>query len=103
MLIHSTKHTVYGTCRSQSDRYSGLVPVEALIFAGLFTTGQVLASEALEEIVVTAQKHEQGVNDIGITVNAFTGEQLKDLGVFSTEQVAQFTPGLTVNESAAPT
>lgn len=98
MLIN---YTVYGTCRSRSDRYRGLVPVVALIFAGLFTATQVVASEALEEIVVTAQKREQGVNDIGITVNVFTGEQLKDLGVFSAEQVAQFTPGLTVNESAA--
>ncbi len=55
----------------------------------------------LEEIIVTAQKREQGVNDVGITVNAFTGTQLKDLGVFTAEQVAQFTPGLTVNDTAA--
>ncbi|MEM9531561.1 MAG: TonB-dependent receptor [Pseudomonadota bacterium] len=55
----------------------------------------------IEEIVVTAQKREQGVNDIGITVNAFTGEQLQELGVFSSEDLAVFTPGLTVNETAA--
>lgn len=55
----------------------------------------------IEEITVTAQKREQGVNDIGITVNAFTGQQLRDLGVLSSEDLAAFTPGLTVNETAA--
>mgnify|MGYP002713180195 CR=1 FL=1 len=55
----------------------------------------------LEEVVVTAQKHAQGVNDIGITVNAFTGDQLQNLGVATAEDMAQFTPGLTINETAA--
>jgi iron complex outermembrane receptor protein len=77
------------------------VPGLSVIFAGLFSAAQVFAAEVLEEITVTAQKREQGVNDIGITVNAFSGEQLRELGIFSVEQVAQFTPGLTVNESAA--
>ncbi|MFT5046563.1 MAG: iron complex outermembrane receptor protein [Porticoccaceae bacterium] len=55
----------------------------------------------LEEIVVTAQKRAQSANDIGITVNAFTGQELKDLGVFSAEDLAIYTPGLTVNDTAA--
>ncbi len=78
-----------------------------LVIVGLATAGQALADEeaeasiGIEEIIVTAQKREQGVNDIGITVNAFTGEQLKDLGIFTAEQIAQFTPGLTVNDTSA--
>ena len=59
------------------------------------------AAQVLEEIVVTAQKHAQSINDVGITVNAFSGEVIKDLGVASAEDIAQFTPGLTVNETAA--
>lgn len=55
----------------------------------------------LEEIIVTAQKRSQSANDIGITVNAFTGEQLQDLGVATAEDLALVTPGLTVNETAA--
>jgi len=58
-------------------------------------------SQALEEIVVTAQKREQGINDVGITVNAFTGAQLKDYGFATAEDMALLTPGLTVNETAA--
>lgn len=52
-------------------------------------------AQALEEIVVTAQKREQNVQDIGISVTAFSGQQLKELGIVtSTDLVAQ-TPGLT--------
>ena len=60
-----------------------------------------LYAAALEEVVVTAQKRAQGVNDIGITVNAFSGQELKSLGVYSSEDLAIYTPGLTVNDTAA--
>lgn len=59
------------------------------------------SAQGLEEIVVTAQKREQGANDIGITITAFTGEQLKDAGFSTAEDMALMTPGLTVNETAA--
>lgn len=76
------------------------LPFNTLSLAVLLASGSVHAS-TLEEVVVTAQKHAQGVNDIGITVNAFTGDQLKDNGVTTAEDIAVFTPGLTVNETAA--
>ncbi len=59
------------------------------------------AHAQVEEIIVTAQKREQGANDVGITINAFTGEFLKDSGVKTAEDIALLTPGLTVNETAA--
>ena len=34
----------------------------------------------LEEVVVTAQKKDQPLQDVGIAVTAFTGNQLKQLG-----------------------
>ncbi len=55
----------------------------------------------LEEVIVTAQKRAQGANDVGITLNAFSGDQLTERGVASSEDLALFTPGLTVNETAA--
>ncbi len=63
--------------------------------------GQLANAAILEEVVVTAQKHAQRVNDIGITVNVFCGDVIKDLGVSSAGDMAQLTPGLTVNETAA--
>ena len=77
----------------------GLISITLLVFSTLIPFQAF--SEVLEEIIVTAQKREQGVNDVGITVNAFTGEQLKDRGFKTVEDMAMFTPGLTVNETAA--
>jgi iron complex outermembrane receptor protein len=75
--------------------------ISALLMLGTLLMPVVSFSQVIEEIIVTAQKREQGVNDVGITVNAFTGEQLKDRGFKTAEDMAMFTPGLTVNETAA--
>ncbi len=73
----------------------------AVLAASLSVTGTAYAQTVLEETVVTAQKRTQSMNDVGITINAFTGEQLQEFGVATAEDIAQFTPGLTVNETAA--
>jgi len=48
----------------------------------------------LEEVVVTAQKREQSLQDVGVSVTAFTGEQIRELGFTNTVDVVSFTPGL---------
>ena len=73
----------------------------AVLAATAVTATESFAQARLEEVVVTAQKRAQSANDVGITINAFSGEQIKDLGVLTTEDIAQYTPGLTVNETAA--
>jgi len=55
---------------------------------------------ALEEVVVTAQKRAQSINDVGITMNAFTGEQLRDQGVATAEDLAIHTPGLSATTNS---
>lgn len=72
----------------------------ALTVAGI-GFGQAAMSATLEEVIVTAQKRSQSANDVGITINAFTGDQLRDFGVLTAEDLAMLTPGLTVNETAA--
>ena len=59
------------------------------------------ADRIIEEVIVTAQKHAESANDVGITMNAFTGQRLKDLGVVTAEDLALQTQGLTVSETAA--
>jgi iron complex outermembrane receptor protein len=52
--------------------------------------------DVLEEVVVTAEKRESTVQDTPISITAFTGEALAAAGITSTESLANFTPGLTV-------
>ena len=50
----------------------------------------------LEEIVVTAQKREQNINDVGVAVTAFSGAQMKSLGIESSTDLIAFTPGVSL-------
>lgn len=64
---------------------------------------QALAADesAVAEVVVTAQKRAQSAQSVGISIDAFTGDTLRDRGVRSAEDIAQLTPGLVVSQSAA--
>jgi len=63
----------------------------------LFCCGAPGAQETvLEEIVVTAQKREQSLQDVGLSVTAFSGEQIRELGYTSTTEISQQTPGLNI-------
>ncbi|TAK56593.1 MAG: TonB-dependent receptor [Gammaproteobacteria bacterium] len=50
----------------------------------------------LEEIVVTAQKREQDLQDVGISISAFSGPQLRELGYIDAAAVTAQTPGVSV-------
>ncbi len=43
--------------------------------------GNRASGTTIEEIVVTAQKREESINDVGMSIQATTGEQLQDLGI----------------------
>lgn len=55
----------------------------------------------LEEIVVTAQKRQQPLQDVGISVSAFTGESLRDFGIKNSADLSQITPGLRNPQSGS--
>ncbi|MGE0182787.1 MAG: TonB-dependent receptor [Parvularculaceae bacterium] len=52
-----------------------------------------------DEIVVTAQKREQSINDVGLTLQAATGDQLDDLGIDGPEDLGKLVPGFTFTQS----
>ena len=60
---------------------------------------QAAAQAMLEEIVVTARKVEENIQDAPITVNAMTAAQLEDAGVTQTADYIQFIPNVTLAES----
>lgn len=49
----------------------------------------------IEEVVVTANKREQSVNDVGMSINVLSGDELKAKGVRNVEDLAFAVPGLT--------
>ncbi|RZM19851.1 MAG: TonB-dependent receptor, partial [Sphingomonas sp.] len=53
------------------------------------------------DIVVTAQKREQRIQDVPMTVSAVTGARMAELGVNSLAEVALYIPGLRIQEQSA--
>ncbi len=64
---------------------------------------QDAGSASGNEIVVTANKREQNLNDVGLTITAISGEALKDRKITSLEDIASIVPGLAFSSSTTNT
>lgn len=53
----------------------------------------------LEEIVVTAQKREQNLRDVPLSISAITGQTLDDSGLSGIQELSQMAPGLLFAET----
>ena len=56
-------------------------------------------AQALEEIIVTAERRETSLQDTPISIQAFTAEGLEFRGIETMEDVASFTPNLDIKGS----
>ncbi len=57
----------------------------------------------LEEITVTAQKRAQNIQDVPISISAFSGSFLEDNGIETLQEVARISPNFYVNHSSQQT
>ena len=66
------------------------------ILAGLaLASAMTLAEqEVLEEIVVTAQKREQSLRDVAVSITAVGGERIRELDILNFEDLERVTSGL---------
>jgi iron complex outermembrane receptor protein len=48
----------------------------------------------IEELVITAEKREQNLQDVAVAVSAFTAEKRDLIGITSIQDITNFTPGL---------
>jgi iron complex outermembrane receptor protein len=72
-----------------------------LALSAAFAGAEALAADAstapvLEEIIVTAEKRSQNLQDVPISVVAISAQQIKDAGITDIRNLAILTPGLTV-------
>jgi iron complex outermembrane receptor protein len=75
-----------------------LLVMPGLSFAQTSTSGTTAG--VLEEIVVTAQRRNENLQEVPITITAISAETLAAAGVTSTADLANVVPGLTVPTSA---
>lgn len=65
-------------------------------------TAHAQEKPALEEVVVTAQKREERLQDVPVAVTALSGDQLVSAGINDTASLTNLTPSLTFTEGAHP-
>ena len=76
-------------------RNLGLLLVSLALAAPTYGEEEAASSlMVIDEIVVTAQKREQNVQDVGIAISAVTGEQMRQLGYTNAQQVTAMAPGV---------
>jgi outer membrane receptor protein involved in Fe transport len=61
------------------------------------------AQQALEEVIVTAQKRSESLQDVPISITAVSGEKMEQAGIFKIEDLQAFTPNLSMTETGIST
>ena len=78
------------------------------LFAAFAATGanaqpgpatRAVGTNTIEELVVTAEKREQSLQDVPVAISAFTDQKRELIGINSIQDMTNFTPGLVYNSS----
>lgn len=80
------------------NKVKALFPL-TLISAAVFNATPVFAqATALEEVVVTAQRREQNLQDVPVSVTAFSGATLEQRNIKNATEYLAITPGVSFTE-----
>ena len=80
----------------QSNRKNRVAGCSGLVIAGMLLCVNTASAQLLEEIVVTAQKRAEDLQDTPVAVTAFTGEQLQQIGVVDAIGISNVVPNVTI-------
>lgn len=99
-LNHNASRGMKLSAHARRSRRAGALS-GALVSAAAITT-HAQDKPALEEVVVTAQKREERLQDVPVAVTALSGAQLASAGINDTASLTNLTPSLTFTEGAHP-
>ncbi|MFN7303696.1 MAG: TonB-dependent receptor plug domain-containing protein, partial [Phenylobacterium sp.] len=57
------------------------------------------AQALIDELVVTAEKREQSLQDVPVAISAFTSQQRDRVGISTVQDLTNFTPGFVYQSS----
>lgn len=75
------------------------VSASGLALAATSQTAAAQSSNVIEELVVTAEKREQSLQDVPVAVSAFSAAKRDLIGINTIQDITNFTPGLQYNSS----
>lgn len=82
---------------------AAIVAVPAVTFAQDAGGGANVAAEDTGEIIVTAQRREQALSDVGMSITAIGGEALQTRNFNDVSDLGKFVPGLSISDSGFST
>jgi outer membrane receptor protein involved in Fe transport len=62
-----------------------------------------ISAAELEEIIVTATKKEESLQDIAVSVTVISGDKIENAGISSLQDLGQYVPNFSVTENAIST
>src|SRR4030095_11308998 len=85
----------------RAQRWSlGLLATTMLTAVGAPALAQQAAAVGLEEVVVTAQKRSENLQDVPMSIQAMGTEKLEQLQVSDVTDYAKFLPSVTIRRAA---
>ncbi|HEX4674632.1 MAG TPA: TonB-dependent receptor [Steroidobacteraceae bacterium] len=78
-----------------------VVATSGALFGGFSWADDAAVPPSLAEVIVTAQKRSENIQDVPISVIALSSQQLKDSGVSDIKNLTVLTPGLTVTSTTS--
>ena len=85
---------------SQRASFRSHVLIAAAVAAAV--SGTASAQAQLEEIIVTARRTAESLQETPISVTAFTAESIERRGIRNVQDLVRFTPGLSFDKGFAP-
>jgi outer membrane receptor protein involved in Fe transport len=73
------------------------------VLAGVAIAAPVVAQQPMEDIIVTARKREESLQEVPISITAFTAAQLEAKGIANNYEVALFTPNFSTQKQVGRT
>jgi len=87
------------TNQTLSSAIAAILSVHATAAAAQQATTTSAASDSIGEVIVTAQRRSENIQNVPITIQAFTAETLKELNVSTIDDAIKYLPNLTANSS----
>ena len=76
-----------------------VLPLKPIAAAVMFSLPSFAQSQALEEVIVTAQKRVQSLADVPISVAAVSGEAITNRGIDNLANLSTSVPNVYISES----
>jgi iron complex outermembrane receptor protein len=98
-LRHSRQRGITTVISRQALPGKGFITL--LVLSALNCSDLHAASGTLEEVLVTARKRSESMQDIPIAVSAISAEDLRDRGISNTSELTKSVPSLEIRKGQA--